>query len=233
MPFLAFALRGGGPALIPDNAILAKVVQRRECGKIEALLPAARAHIPGMPRMSFIRTVALIGMMGAGKTKVGRLLAQRQGLKFIDADTEIQEAAGCSIEDIFEMQGEAVFREGERKVIARLLNGPVHVLATGGGAFQNASTRAVIAQRAVSVWLKADLDVLWERVSRRANRPMLKTADPRRTLADLIEKRYPVYALADLTVVSEGGPVEETVQRVEDALSGAGYFAGKGAEAGE
>ena len=182
--------------------------------------------------MSFNRTVALIGMMGAGKTKVGRLLAQRQGLKFIDADTEIQEAAGCSIEDIFETQGEAVFREGERKVIARLLNGPVHVLATGGGAFQNASTRAVIAERAVSVWLKADLDVLWERVSRRANRPMLKTADPRRTLADLIEKRYPVYALADLTVVSEEGPVEETVARVEDALHGAGYLAGKGAEAG-
>ena len=182
--------------------------------------------------MSFNRTVALIGMMGAGKTKVGRLLAQRQGLKFVDADTEIQEAAGCSIEDIFETQGEAVFREGERKVIARLLNGPVHVLATGGGAFQNASTRAVIAERAVSVWLKADLDVLWERVSRRANRPMLKTADPRRTLADLIEKRYPVYALADLTVVSEEGPVEETVARVEDALHGAGYLAGKGAEAG-
>lgn len=183
--------------------------------------------------MSFNRTVALIGMMGAGKTKVGRLLAQRQGLKFIDADTEIQEAAGCSIEDIFKTQGEAVFREGERKVIARLLNGPVHVLATGGGAFQNASTRAVIAKRAVSVWLKADFDVLWERVSRRANRPMLKTADPQRTLADLIEKRYPVYALADLTVVSEGGPVEETVSRVEDALRGAGYLAGKSVEAGE
>ena len=175
--------------------------------------------------MSLTRTVALIGMMGAGKTKVGRLLAQRQGLEFIDADIEIQEAAGCSIEDIFETQGEAVFREGERKVIARLLNGPVHVLATGGGAFQNASTRAVIAERAVSVWLKADFDVLWERVSRRTNRPMLKTADPRRTLADLIEKRYPVYALADLTAVSEGGPVEETVQRVEDALRGAGYLA--------
>lgn len=183
--------------------------------------------------MSFRRTVALIGMMGAGKTKVGRLLAQRHGLEFIDADTEIQEAAGCSIEDIFETQGEAVFREGERKVIARLLNGPVHVLATGGGAFQNASTRAVIAERAVSVWLKADFDVLWERVSRRANRPMLKTADPRRTLAELIEKRYPVYALADLTVDSEGGPVEETVARVEDALRSAGCLAGKGAEAGE
>ncbi len=172
--------------------------------------------------MSLTRTVALIGMMGAGKTKVGRLLAQRQGMEFIDADTEIQEAAGCSIEDIFETQGEAVFREGERKVIARLLNGPVHVLATGGGAFHNASTRAVIGERAVSVWLKADFDVIWERVSRRSNRPMLKTADPRRTLADLIEERYPVYALADLTVVSQAGPVEETVLRVEDALRCAG-----------
>ena len=176
--------------------------------------------------MNLSRTVVLIGMMGAGKTKVGRLLAQRLGLRFIDADTEIQEAAGCSIEDIFETQGEAVFREGERKVIARLLNGPVHVLATGGGAFQNASTRAVIAERAVSVWLKADFDVLWERVSRRSNRPMLKTADPRRTLASLIEQRYPVYALADLTVVSGAGPVEETVAQVEDVLRGAGHLDG-------
>lgn len=182
--------------------------------------------------MSLTRTVTLIGMMGAGKTKVGRLLAQRHGLEFIDADTEIQEAAGCSIEDIFETQGEAVFREGERKVIARLLNGPPHVLATGGGAFQNASTRAVIGKRAISVWLKADFDVLWERVSRRSNRPMLKTVDPRRTLANLIEERYPVYALADLTVVSQAGPVEETVARVEDALRGAGYLANERAGKG-
>lgn len=182
--------------------------------------------------MSLTRTVALIGMMGAGKTKVGRLLAQRQGLAFIDADNEIQDAAGCSIEDIFETQGEAAFREGERKVIARLLSGPAHVLATGGGAFQNPSTRAVIAERAVSVWLKADFDVLWERVSRRSNRPMLKTADPQRTLADLIERRYPVYALAELTVMSQAGPVEETVGRVEDALRGAGYLAGGRAESG-
>ncbi len=177
--------------------------------------------------MSLNKTVALIGMMGAGKTKVGRLLAQRHGLDFIDADTEIQEAAGCSIEDIFETRGEAAFREGERKVIARLLAAPVHVLATGGGAFQNEATRAVIAARAVSVWLKADFDVLWERVSRRNNRPMLKTADPRRTLAELIEARYPVYALADLTVMSQAGPVEETVARVEGALRGAGYLAGR------
>ena len=174
--------------------------------------------------MTLSKTVVLIGMMGAGKTKVGRLLAQRLGLRFIDADDEIQEAAGCSIEDIFATQGEAVFREGERKVIARLLAGPVHVLATGGGAFQNASTRAVIAERAVSVWLKADFDVLWERVSRRTNRPMLKTPDPQRTLSDLIEQRYPVYALADLAVVSRAGPVEETVTRVEQALRGAGHM---------
>ena len=147
------------------------------------------------------------------------------GLAFIDADNEIQEAAGCSIEDIFETQGEAAFREGERKVIARLLSGPLHVLATGGGAFQNPSTRAVIAECAVSVWLKADFEVLWERVSRRSNRPMLKTPDPQRTLAELIEKRYPVYALAELTVMSQAGPVEETVARVEDALRGAGYLA--------
>ena len=182
--------------------------------------------------MSLTRTVALIGMMGAGKTKVGRLLAQRQGLAFIDADNEIQEAAGCSIEDIFETQGEAAFREGERKVIARLLSGPAHVLATGGGAFQNPSTRAVIAENAVSVWLKADFDVLWERVSRRSNRPMLKTADPQRTLAELIEQRYPVYGLAELTVMSQAGPVEETVALVEDALRGAGYLADGRGESG-
>ncbi|MCY3981898.1 MAG: shikimate kinase [Alphaproteobacteria bacterium] len=176
--------------------------------------------------MNLTRTVALIGMMGAGKTKVGRLLAQHQGLVFIDADTEIQKAAGCSIQDIFETQGEEVFREGERKVIARLLNGPVHVLATGGGAFQNPSTRAVIAERAVSVWLRAEFNVLWERVSWRTNRPMLKTTDPRRTLAELIEQRDPIYAQADITVISETGPVEETVVRVEDALRRAGYLVG-------
>ncbi len=182
--------------------------------------------------MGLTRTVALIGMMGAGKTKVGRLLAQRQGLAFIDADDEIQAAAGCSIEDIFATQGEAAFRDGERKVIARLLAGPAHVLATGGGAFQNAATRAVIAERAVSVWLKAEFDLLWERVSRRSNRPMLKTPDPRRTLAGLIEQRYPVYARAELTVMSQAGPVEETVARVEDALRKAGYLAGGRAGSG-
>ncbi len=172
------------------------------------------------------KTIALIGMMGAGKTKVGRLLAQRLGLQFVDADSEIQEAAGCSIEDIFATRGEAAFREGEYKVIARLLGEPPHVLATGGGAFQNDGTRALIRERAVSVWLKADFEVLWERVSRRTHRPLLKTPDPRRTLAELVERRYPVYALADLTVTSGVGPVEETVTRVETALRDAGYLAG-------
>jgi len=172
------------------------------------------------------KTIALIGMMGAGKTKVGRALAQRLGLRFVDADREIQEAAGCSIEDIFATRGEAAFREGEYRVIARLLDDPPHVLATGGGAFQNAKTRALIGARAGSVWLKADLDGRWGRVSRRTHRPLLKTPDPRRTLADLVEKRYPVYARADLTVLSGEMPVEETVAQVETALRGAGYLAG-------
>ena len=180
----------------------------------------------GTAVMTMNRTVALIGMMGAGKTRVGQALAARLGLRFIDADAEIEAAAGCSIEDIFATRGEAAFRDGERRVIRRLLRGPPHVLATGGGAFQNPDTRAAIAERAVSLWLKADLDVLWERISRRSHRPMLKTPDPRGTLARLIEERYPVYALADLTVESAGGPLEETVALAERALREAGHLAG-------
>jgi shikimate kinase len=158
--------------------------------------------------------------MGAGKSAIGRRLAARLGLPFIDADSEIEKAAGSSIEDIFERHGEAAFRDGERRVIARLLNGPAHVLATGGGAFMNPETRDIIHKHGISVWLRADLELLLERTSRRNNRPILKRGDPRRILARLIAERYPVYAEADVTVDSAEVPPETMVDRVVAAIRG-------------
>ena len=160
----------------------------------------------------------LVGLMGAGKTNIGRRLAQRLGLGFVDADSEIEAAAGETIEEIFERRGEAAFREGERKVIARLLGSPPHVLATGGGAFMDADTRTLIRQRGISIWLRADLDLLHHRVLRRNNRPLLKQGNPREILARLIDQRYPVYAQADVTVDSVDGPPEATLERVIAAL---------------
>ena len=157
--------------------------------------------------------------MGAGKSKIGRRLAARLGLPFFDSDPEIEAAAGETIEEIFANRGEQVFRTGERRVIARLLAQPVHVLATGGGAFMDPATRAVIAQRGVSVWLRADLDTLVVRVSRRSNRPLLKSGDPRAILAKLIEQRYPVYAEADVVVDSAEGSPEATVNRAIAGLA--------------
>ncbi len=165
------------------------------------------------------RTIVLVGLMGAGKTKVGRRLALRLGLPFFDSDREIEAAAGETIEEIFANRGEQVFRDGERRVIARLLARPVHVLATGGGAFMDPQTRARIARRGVSLWLRADLDVLTQRVSRRADRPLLKMGDPRAILAELIEQRYPVYAEAELIVDSGDGSPESTVSRALAALA--------------
>src|SRR6184192_3399560 len=165
------------------------------------------------------RTVVLVGLMGAGKTNIGRRLAARLNLPFFDSDCEIEAAAGETVEEIFRNRGEAVFRDGERRVIARLLAQPAHVLATGGGAFMDPVTRAVIARRGVSVWLRADLDVLLARVSRRTNRPLLQHSDPRAVLAELIERRYPVYAEADVTVDSGEGPPELTATRVIAALA--------------
>ena len=164
------------------------------------------------------RTVALVGLMGAGKSSIGRRLAQRLGLPFVDADAEIEKAAGATIEEIFEHEGESAFRAGERRVIARLLEEPPHVLATGGGAFMDAATRGLLAERAVTVWLRADLDLLLSRVARRSNRPLLKDVDPRATLERLIAERYPVYARSDITVDSIDGPPEATVERVLQAL---------------
>jgi shikimate kinase len=164
------------------------------------------------------RTVALVGMMGAGKSSVGRRLAARLGVPFKDADSEIELAAGCLIPEIFDRYGEPAFREGERKVIARLLCESPHVLATGGGAFIDAETRAKLKERAVTVWIKAPVDVLMARVQRRDNRPLLRTADPRATLEKLLADRAPVYAEADVTIESEDGPHAATVERVLAAL---------------
>lgn len=164
------------------------------------------------------KPVVLVGLMGAGKTNIGRRLAARLQLPFVDADAEIEAAAGESIPEIFERRGEAAFREGERRVIGRLLDGPVHVLATGGGAFMDAQTRALIRERALSIWLRADLDVLLQRTLRRGNRPLLKQGDPREVLSELMARRYPVYAEADLVVDSVEGPPEVTLAAVLEAL---------------
>ena len=163
-------------------------------------------------------TIVMVGLMGAGKTSIGRRLAVRIGLPFVDADDEIEVAAGSSIEDIFERLGEASFRDGERRVIARLLDGPAIVLATGGGAFMDAQTREHIAEKGISVWLRADLDTLVRRTSRRNDRPLLKEGDPREILSRLMAQRYPIYEQADIVIDSIDAPAEETVQYVLDAL---------------
>lgn len=164
------------------------------------------------------RSIVLVGLMGAGKTSIGRRLAKYLHLPFADADAEIAKAAGLSIPDIFRLYGEPAFRDGERRVIERLLREGRKVLATGGGAFMDAETRALVRQRGVSVWLRADLDVLVQRIGRRDDRPLLADGDPRAILADLIEKRYPVYAEADMTVDTGDEPAEVTVEKVITAL---------------
>jgi shikimate kinase len=169
---------------------------------------------PSAELPSVSKTIVLIGLMGAGKSAIGRRLAARLGLPFIDADAEIEAAAGASIEDIFKRHGETEFRDGERRVITRLLEGPTHVLATGGGAFMNPATRDTIRKHGISVWLRADLELLVERTGRRNNRPLLRGGDRRQILARLIEQRYPVYAEADITVDSAEVPPEAMVDRV-------------------
>jgi shikimate kinase len=160
------------------------------------------------------RTIALVGLMGAGKSSVGRRLALELSVPFKDADDEIVIAAGRPIADIFEDRGEDEFRAGERRVIARLLDEPPHILATGGGAFMNPVTRIVLRQRATTVWLRADLDTLVKRVSRRDDRPLLRNVDRRAVMADLMEKRYPTYSEADVIVDSREGPHNLTVDAV-------------------
>ncbi len=166
------------------------------------------------------RSVVLVGMMGAGKSSIGRRVALRLGIPFVDADAEIEKAAGMTIPDIFATRGEAEFRAGEARVIARLLEGGPQVLATGGGAFANPDTRAAIGAKGVSIWLKAEFDVLMKRIRRRHDRPLLKTADPAATLRKLMEERYPVYALADLTVQSRDVLHDKIVDEIVSALAG-------------
>jgi shikimate kinase len=165
------------------------------------------------------RSLVLVGMMGAGKSSVGRKLATRLAMSFVDADTEIETAAGMTIPEIFEVRGEAEFRSGEARVIARLLDGGPQVLATGGGAYMNAETRKLIGQKGISVWLKADFDILMRRIRRRSDRPLLHTADPEATLRTLIEQRYPVYALADVTIESRDVSHEVIVDELIEALA--------------
>ena len=160
------------------------------------------------------RSVVLVGMMGAGKTSVGKRLAAKLGLPFVDADAEIEAGAQLTISEIFERFGELYFREGERKVIARLLNGGPLVLATGGGAFMNATTRDNIAKRGVSIWLKPSFDILLARVRKKSNRPLLKTADPEQTLRRLLEERTPTYALADFTIELLDGSHDSVVDAI-------------------
>jgi len=166
------------------------------------------------------RSIVLVGMMGVGKSSIGRRLAARLGVPFVDADTEIEKAAGMSIADIFARHGEADFRSGEARVIARLLDGGPQVLATGGGAVMNADTRTAIKAKGVSIWLSAELDVLMRRINKRKNdRPMLQTADPAATLRELLVAREPAYAKADLTVQSREVPHDAIVSEIMTVLA--------------
>ncbi|MCU0953135.1 MAG: shikimate kinase [Hyphomicrobium sp.] len=164
------------------------------------------------------RSIVLVGLMGCGKSSVGRRLASRLGIGFVDADEEIERVAAKTIVEIFADHGEAYFRDGERRVIGRLLASGPQVLATGGGAFINPETRAKIRERGVSVWLRAELPVLMRRVSKRDTRPLLKSGDPEATMRDLMAKRYPVYAEADATVESRDVPHDVIVNEVIAAL---------------
>lgn len=164
------------------------------------------------------RTIALVGLMGAGKSTVGRRLADKLGRNFYDSDHEIEKAAGLSISDIFAKHGEADFRRGEKQVIRRLLDMPPHVLATGGGAYLDADTRAILRERAITVWLNADLETLWRRVQKRDTRPLLQRADAKDHLAHLVMERQPFYSQADLVVHSKDGPHTHTVNAILKAL---------------
>ncbi len=165
------------------------------------------------------QTLSLVGLMGAGKSSIGRRLASSLGLPFYDADNEIEKAAGHSIPEIFEKHGEAFFRDGERRVVNRLLDEGPMVLATGGGAFMDDETRAAIKTKSISIWIKADLELLLKRTSKRNNRPLLRTGDPRIILSDLMEKRYPRYDEADITIESIDGPHERTLTVLLKALT--------------
>jgi shikimate kinase len=195
-------------------------------------LPAAAPSFDPEPASRLLaqlgqRNLVLVGMMGAGKSSIGKRLAERLGMRFVDADAEIEAAAGQTIPEIFTEHGEPYFREGEKRVIGRLLDERGLVIATGGGAFMNADTRAHIARRGVSIWLKADVDVLMHRVRKRSNRPLLKTADPEATMRGLMEVRHPVYALAEATVQSREVAHEVIVAEIIEALMRVPALAGQ------
>ncbi len=165
------------------------------------------------------KTVVMVGMMGAGKSAIGTALARRLDVPFLDSDAEIERAASRTIAEIFERDGEEFFRDRETQVIARLLGGVPKVLATGGGAFLGENNRKLIGERGLSVWLRADLDLLWQRVRHKATRPLLQTKRPKQKLASLYEERTPVYALADVTVDADpSSSIDETTDRVLKAL---------------
>ena len=170
------------------------------------------------------KTIVLVGLMGAGKTTVGRRLAKRLGLEFADSDFEIEKAAQMSVGEIFETYGEDYFRAGERRVIARLMGGPPRILATGGGAFINDETRALMKSEAITVWLDAELQVLVERTGRRDTRPLLKNGDPADILKKLLQERGPIYAEADIHIQSSEGPHDEVVESIVKALENKGYL---------
>lgn len=171
---------------------------------------------PALPILT--HPLVLVGLMGVGKSTIGKRLAQRLKLQFVDADDEIELAAGYSISEIFERFGEAGFRDGERRVIARLIDGKPKIIATGGGAFMNEQTRTLILEQALAVWIDADIDVLAERVKRRNTRPLLKGKDARTVLANLAEVRNPIYALAPIHIKSKTGPHDATVEAILKAL---------------
>ena len=191
----------------------------------DAVLPAQASPETDILSALGARSIVLVGMMGVGKSTIGRRLAARLGLRFFDADVEIEVAhAGMSIPEIFTTHGEPYFRDGEARVIARLLEGGPIVLATGGGAFMREETRSRIAEKAISIWLRADHDVIMRRVRRRADRPLLQTADPEGTVTRLLTEREPIYGKADLTIASRDVPhdriVDETIETLRTHLCG-------------
>ncbi len=173
------------------------------------------------PTISFMppKTIVLVGLMGCGKTSIGKRLAKRLELPFHDSDHAVEDAAGCPIKDIFEIYGEDAFRSGEQRVIARLLDQPTHILATGGGSFANEPTRDLIKEKSISVWLNADLDTLVARVSRRNDRPLLGDGNQREVLTQLMGERYPLYSKADIHVQTFDEPTNATVDRVIQAMT--------------
>ena len=177
--------------------------------------PSVQTSSPVLP---LARPIVLVGLMGAGKTKVGGVLARMLQIPFVDSDLEVERVAGMAVSDVFELYGEAAFRDCEAKVIARLLRGGVQVIATGGGAFMREATRALIKNEAISIWMRADIEVLLERTAQSGRRPLLQTDDPRVVLQRLMDMRYPVYAQADITVDSGAQTPQDMARHMMDVL---------------